>query len=87
MNSSNQSQATAGDRRVTGISAVIVGALSLVMVPLYFVYSGPPPADNVLSRNLVTVFVFTVFLIFATALKRALGGGVAGDLADRKSVV
>ena len=25
------------------------------MVPLYFVYSGPPPADNVLARNLVTV--------------------------------
>ena len=40
------------------------------MVPLYFVYSGPPPADNVLTRNLFTVAVFTLFLVFAAALRR-----------------
>lgn len=70
------------DRRLTGACGVLVGLLSLVMVPLYFVYSGPPPADNVLSRNLVTVVVFTVFSVFVVGLRRLLGrrAGMAGDL-------
>ena len=77
------SSSTAADRRLTGTCAVLVGALSLVMVPLYFVYSGPPPADNVLTRNLVTVVVFTLFLVFAAGLRRLWGGqaGLAGDVA------
>src|SRR4051794_33615566 len=52
------------DRTLTGACAVLVALLSLIMVPLYFVYSGPPPANNVLTRNLITVVVFAVFLIF-----------------------
>lgn len=75
------------DRKISGICATLVGALSLLMVPLYFVYSGPPPADNVLSRNLVTVAVFTVFLIFTTALRRVLGGGLASDIASMAGLV
>lgn len=82
MTTTYPSHVIAGDRRIAGISAVLVGALSLLMVPLYFVYSGPPPADNVLSRNLVTTLVFTVFLVFATSLKRVLGGTLAGDIAS-----
>jgi type IV secretory pathway VirB2 component (pilin) len=74
---------TTTDRRVTGACAALVGTLSLVMVPLYFVYSGPPPAGNVLSRNLVTVAVFTLFVVFAAGLRRLWGGraGLAGDIA------
>ena len=70
------------DRTVTGACAVLVGLLSLIMVPLYFVYSGPPPADNVLARNLITVVVFALFLIFTVGLRRFLGhpAGLAGDL-------
>jgi hypothetical protein len=73
----------AADRLITGTCAVLVGALSLIMVPLYFVYSGPPPADNVLTRNLVTVVAFTLFLVFATGLRRLFAGraGLAGDVA------
>jgi hypothetical protein len=71
-----------GDRRLTGACALLVGVLSLIMVPLYFVYSGPPPASNVLTRNLITVVVFTLFLLFTVGLRRLLGGraGLAGDV-------
>jgi hypothetical protein len=76
----NPSQ-TSTDRLVTGWAALLGGILSLVMVALYFVYSGPPPESNVLSRNLITVATFTAFLVFAVGLGRMLrtfGGGDAG---------
>lgn len=87
MTTLNLSPDIAADRRISGISALIVGALSLLMVPLYFVYSGAPPADNVLSRNLVTAAVFTVFVIFVTGLKRLLGDSLAGDIASMSGLV
>jgi len=73
---------SAADRKLTGVAGLLVGALSLVMVPLYFVYSGPPPANNVLARNLITVAVFTIYLVYAVGLRRLLGkeGGLAADI-------
>jgi hypothetical protein len=78
--------ASTTDRRITGWAALLGGLLSLVMVALYFVYSGPPPQSNVLTRNLITVATFTSFLVFATGLARILRGptgdaGLAGDVA------
>lgn len=74
------------ERRITGWAALAGGLLSLVMVGLYFVYSGPPPSWNVLTRNLITVATFTSFLVFAAGLARLLRGphgdaGLAGDVA------
>jgi hypothetical protein len=74
------------DRRITGWAALLGGILSLVMVALYFVYSGPPPQSNVLTRNLNTVATFTSFLVFAVGLARMLRGpdgdaGIAGEVA------
>lgn len=86
MTITNPSQTIVGDRRICGICALLVAALSLLMVPLYFIYSGPPPADNVLTRNLVTAVVFTVFLAFAATLRRVLGG-LAGDIASTAGLV
>src|SRR3954467_5926942 len=73
---------TRADRNLTGACALLVTALSLVVIPLYFVYPGSPPADNVLLRNLMTVVTFTVFLVFITGTRRMLGAraGLAGDL-------
>ncbi len=87
MTTTYPSPVSVADRKITGICATMVGALSLLMVPLYFVYSGPPPADNVLTRNLITVAVFTFFLIFTTALRRVLGGGLASDIASMAGLV
>jgi hypothetical protein len=80
---------TTADRKLTGTCAILVAALSLVAIPLYFLYSGPPPANNVLTRDLVTVLVFTIFLVFTTGLKRALGrgAGLAGEIACTSGLV
>lgn len=74
------------ERRITGWAALGGGLLSLVMVGLYFVYSGPPPDSNVFLRNLITLTTFTSFLGFAVGLGRLLRGpggdaGLAGELA------
>jgi hypothetical protein len=80
---------TSADRKLTGTCALLAGALSLVMIPLYFIYSGPPPASNVLLRNLVTIVTFTVFLVFVTGVRRILGvrAGLVGDIAAGSGVV
>jgi hypothetical protein len=72
-------QITTSDRIVTGISGLAGGVLSVLMVGLYFVYSGPPPAENVFARNLITVATFIGFLIFAVGLSRLLRGVRNGD--------
>lgn len=74
------------ERRFTGWAALGGGLLSLVMVGLYFVYSGPPPSSNVLLRNLITLATFTSFLGFAVGLGRLLrapdgDAGLAGEIA------
>jgi type IV secretory pathway VirB2 component (pilin) len=80
---------TAADRKVTGTSALLTTALSLVMIPLYFVYSGPPPAGNVLARDLITVVTATLFLVFVVGVRGLLGpsAGLAGDVAAVAGVV
>lgn len=61
-----------GERRLAGWSGLAVGTLSLVMVPLYFVYSGPPPATNVMTRNLCTVVICVCLAVFVVVLSAAL---------------
>ncbi|MGH8881500.1 MAG: hypothetical protein ACRD0P_29810, partial [Stackebrandtia sp.] len=67
------------DRTATGLSGLASGVLSVLMVGLYFVYDGPPPAENVLARNLITVTTFIGFLIFAAGLARLLRQSRNGD--------
>ncbi len=79
----NYESSPAAYRSFTGWCAILVAVLSFVMVPLYFVYSGPPPSSNVLTRNLFTVATFTLFIVFAVGLRRLLGSAaaLAGDIA------
>jgi hypothetical protein len=72
-------QISRSDRLVTGLSGLVSGALSVVMVGLYFVYMGPPPAENVITRNLITVATFVGFLLFAVGLARLLRQSRQGD--------
>ena len=46
-------------QRVTGMVGIGIFALTLIEIPLYFVYSGPPPVRNVLMRIFVDLFVIT----------------------------
>ena len=67
------------DRLVTGLCGLVGAVLSVAMVGLYFVYAGPPPLANVLSRTLLAVTTFTLFLIFAVGLHRMLAAARRGD--------
>jgi hypothetical protein len=60
------------DLRSTGLAGMLVGLGSTVSVPLYFIYSGPPPAWDILTRNLLTVGVCIGMIAFWTGLRRVL---------------
>ncbi|QNP68174.1 hypothetical protein IAG44_00955 [Streptomyces roseirectus] len=56
-------------RRLTGVAGIAAAACLIVEVPLYFVYSGPPPDANVLSRLLIGIVALVCLLVFVTALR------------------
>jgi len=51
-------------RRLTGISGVMIGVGTTLIVPLYFIYSGPPPAWNVFTRNLLNLIFCALMIVF-----------------------
>ncbi|MFE7930936.1 hypothetical protein ACFU6S_19785 [Streptomyces sp. NPDC057456] len=56
-------------RRLTGLAAVVAALALIVQVPLYFLYSGPPPDANVLSRLLVGIVALASLVVFVTAFR------------------
>ncbi|MFD5538503.1 hypothetical protein ACFWIJ_11830 [Streptomyces sp. NPDC127079] len=59
-------------RRLTGVSCIAAAAAFIVEVPLYFVYSGPPPDANVLSRLLIGIVALAFLLVSVTALRELI---------------
>ncbi|MRH93205.1 hypothetical protein GFY24_38295 [Nocardia sp. SYP-A9097] len=53
-------------RRTTGTAALIGAALTLIEVPLYFMYDGPPPDWNVFTRSLFGLAGITSLIVFMT---------------------
>lgn len=51
-------------RRVMGIAGVMMGLSVTLSIPLYFIYAGPPPAWNVLTRDLVNLVSIAFMLVF-----------------------
>jgi hypothetical protein len=70
-------------RKLIGISGVATGALALIVAPLYFIYDGPPPSWNVLTRTLLSAVMMVVLLMFFAGLRQLIstaedhGGGLA----------
>lgn len=62
-------------RRLIGVSGLLVGMLAVVVVPLYFVDSDPPPAWNTLTRTLLTIPMLVGFVFFLAGLRQVLRGG------------
>jgi hypothetical protein len=56
-------------RRIAGGTGLIAAILTLVEVPLYFVYSGPPPDANVLTRSLFGLVGLTFLAVFMVYLR------------------
>lgn len=72
---SSRHSADAADLTTTafaGRAGMAVGALAVPLVALYFVYSGPPPEWNVLTRSLLTLMIMAVLTAFGVALARLL---------------
>ncbi|MFC9998098.1 hypothetical protein [Nocardia sp. NPDC127526] len=53
-------------QRATGLAAVIGAVLTLIELPLYFVYGGPPPDWNILTRSLFGLLGLTALVVFMT---------------------
>ncbi len=56
-------------RRLTGLAGITTAAVLIVEVPLYFVYSGPPPDANVLTRLLLGIVGLACLVVFMTAFR------------------
>ncbi|MGW2718885.1 hypothetical protein [Streptomyces sp. NPDC001492] len=56
-------------RRLTGVAGIAAAAALIVEVPLYFVYSGPPPDANVLARLLLGIVALACLVVFVTAFR------------------
>lgn len=56
-------------RRLTGLACIATAAAFIVEVPLYFIYSGPPPDANVLARLLIGIVALAFLIVFVTAFR------------------
>ncbi|QFZ72046.1 hypothetical protein GFH48_01060 [Streptomyces fagopyri] len=56
-------------RRLTGLAGIATAVAFIVEVPLYFIYSGPPPDSNVLARLLIGILALAFLIVFATAFR------------------
>jgi hypothetical protein len=67
--------------RLTGVSGVLIGVGAVALVPLYFMYAGPPPAWNVLTRNFINLLVIGLFIVFISGfchlVRESVGRGAA----------
>ncbi|CAM5456270.1 hypothetical protein GCM10010329_33320 [Streptomyces spiroverticillatus] len=64
--------------RLMAASGIAAGLLAAVGVPLYFVYSGAPPASNVLARILLNLLTCGALLVFLTGLRHLIRGAGPG---------
>ncbi|WP_327692084.1 hypothetical protein OG870_43140 [Streptomyces sp. NBC_00461] len=56
-------------RRLTGVAGIAAATALIVEVPLYFIYSGPPPDANVLARLLLGIIGLACLVLFVTAFR------------------
>ncbi|MFE5813323.1 hypothetical protein ACFQ6S_07985 [Streptomyces sp. NPDC056479] len=59
-------------RRLTGLAAICAAAALIIEVPLYFVYSGPPPDSNILARLLIGIIALAFLIVFVTAFRELI---------------
>jgi len=59
-------------RRFTGASGIAVFLLGMLVLPLYFVYDGPPPVANVLSRILLNMLACTGLVVFLVGFRQLI---------------
>jgi hypothetical protein len=58
--------------RLTGMAGVAIGIGSILLIPLYFMYAGAPPASNVLTRNLISILLCGFLIVFLAGLSHLI---------------
>lgn len=56
----------------TGVFGIIFVALNLVVIPLYFIYPGPPPVRNVLTRIFINMFSIIGLIGFMVGFRHSI---------------
>lgn len=60
-------------RKITSSAGLIAGVTVLISVPLYFMYGGPPPVWNVLTRDVIALLTCGGLLVFVAGLSHLSG--------------
>lgn len=56
----------------TGVFGIAFVALNVIVIPLYFIYSGPPPVRNVLTRVLVSMVALVGLIAFLVGFRYSI---------------
>ena len=56
-------------RHHTGIFGLVASVISLMQLPLYFMYPDAPPQWNVLTRILVSIIGSSILIVFLTGFR------------------
>lgn len=56
----------------TGVFGIIFAALNFIVIPLYFIYSGPPPVRNILTRVFISMFASTGLIVFLVGFQHSI---------------
>lgn len=65
-------------QRVTGSAGVFMYLTVMTVIPLFFIYEGPPPVSNILTRVLVSMFTSASFLIFLVGFRELMRRAAPG---------
>ncbi|HEY3683632.1 MAG TPA: hypothetical protein VGL93_11360 [Streptosporangiaceae bacterium] len=65
-------------RRITATTGFYAAAMTLIEVPMYLLYSGPPTEASVLGRSLFGMIGLTFLAVFMVGLRSLLGRRIPG---------
>ncbi|WP_051580389.1 hypothetical protein [Pseudonocardia acaciae] len=65
-------------RRLTGLAGLAASVLTLIELPLYFVYADAPPQSNVLARTLFGIVGLTCLVVSMTGFRHLVVAARAG---------
>jgi hypothetical protein len=59
-------------RRSTGVFGLVAAIISLLQLPLYFMYPGAPPQWNVLTRILISIVGTSILIVFLCGFRMVI---------------
>ena len=57
---------------LTGYFGIGIFILNMMVIPLYFIYDGPPPLWNILTRGIINIFSCVVIIAFASGFQTVI---------------